>query len=355
MSKTEASKQKTKGVDLASKHQRSVARVLLMLVIPAGMLFGVIDMLRQSYFISAVNFSFSLVALIVWRVVEDTKYVQRILIGFSFPIFFVVLYVLTLPNTSSTTIMWIFLVPVLSYPALGVVSGMYATGFFYAAIYSFFYYNFGHLEMYQLADAVSNIVVCSLAVWGFVHASEKGRSYSQLKLSDLAITDPLTGLKNRLSLDDSFEQRKGDSHAAGLTLGLIMLDLDFFKSVNDEHGHLGGDLVLCQVADALRASVRSDDQVFRLGGEEFCLFVGSASQKNLVRAAEAIRTRIESLEMRFEDQSISVTASLGVVMHSDTHATLDSMLARADAHLYEAKNKGRNRVVFSDRGELVVA
>jgi len=165
----------------------------------------------------------------------------------------------------------------------------------------------------------------------------------ELELRLLACVDSLTGaLTKRAFLSDAtreFQRAKRHSR----DLGLIMLDIDHFKRINDTYGHPAGDHVLRQVADVCRAALRSSDVIGRFGGEEFAIVLPETSVA-CKDVAEALRQRIAASEVAHQAKSIRVSASLGATTLADTDRELMDMISRADEALYRAKSAGRNRV-----------
>lgn len=157
------------------------------------------------------------------------------------------------------------------------------------------------------------------------------------RLSVLAETDPLTGLLNRRGL----ERALSPLAAEGRPLTAAMLDVDHFKSVNDRYGHPEGDGVLRGISDVLRSTTRRIDAAARYGGEEFAVFLGDTVLTLGVAWAERARAAIQARAMG--DRGIMVTVSIGVAERRDGESA-ESLLARADAALYEAKADGRDRV-----------
>lgn len=163
-------------------------------------------------------------------------------------------------------------------------------------------------------------------------------------LERLACIDGLTGLNNRrhfLTLAES-EWSRFERYAR--PLALLMIDIDFFKSVNDTYGHDVGDAVLKVVAEFLHRSKRSSDIAGRLGGEEFAMLLPEATLDRAVTAAERYRTLINGRPIIALGRQISVTVSIGVGVAGTGMSGFDDLLKRADVALYDAKNSGRNRV-----------
>jgi diguanylate cyclase (GGDEF)-like protein/PAS domain S-box-containing protein len=166
------------------------------------------------------------------------------------------------------------------------------------------------------------------------------------RLRRLAIVDGLTGLYNHRYGKEVLRNLVDQSRRYGPPLSLAMIDLDHFKQVNDEHGHLAGDQVLQGVARMIRQGVRSSDIAVRYGGEEIALLLPNTGPADAFRLAERLRARCRKLEFRFADREVRVTFSAGVATLSPTGpADATALVRKADDNLYCAKLAGRNRVV----------
>jgi diguanylate cyclase (GGDEF)-like protein len=171
---------------------------------------------------------------------------------------------------------------------------------------------------------------------------------AQEALRELAAHDPLTGLLNRRACLDSLLAELDRGRRAGNPVCIVMADIDHFKKVNDTHGHLTGDQVLCEVARRMQSSLRRYDTVGRFGGEEFLLVLPGCGLEEGVKLAERICQLVSSEPVKGKNKPIDVSISLGVaVAIRPVPADLDVLLGSADAALYRAKEAGRNRVEFS--------
>ncbi len=162
------------------------------------------------------------------------------------------------------------------------------------------------------------------------------------RLAWQASHDWLTGLANRRAFEAVLQSEL--DNLAREPLGLILLDLDQFKSVNDTGGHLAGDRLLRHVAQILRQNCRPDDLVARLGGDEFGLILPNCAAHDAINIAERLRESLEQADFVSDDHCFAVTASIGVACVTDPATTLEEALHRADAACYRAKEAGRNRV-----------
>jgi diguanylate cyclase (GGDEF)-like protein len=162
-----------------------------------------------------------------------------------------------------------------------------------------------------------------------------------------SMTDDLTGLPNRRAFDVRFGNRVRDLQRLGGTLGLVLLDLDNFKAINDTYGHPQGDVVLREVARVLRDTSREIDQPARYGGEEFALLLPGTDLQGAHELAERVRRGIEELRIPLLDGSgtLRVTASSGVGAMPETRADPAPLVAAVDAALYEAKRSGKNKSI----------
>ena len=158
-----------------------------------------------------------------------------------------------------------------------------------------------------------------------------------------ALIDPLTGLPNRAAWSERLEHEIKQWQQHGNTLSLAMLDLDHFKRINDNYGHLAGDKVLKIIATVLRKRLRGSDFIARFGGEEFVLLMPATPPAVGAKLLETLRAAIEACPFHFKGERVTITISMGLAtFRAGEHS--DLVLKRADQALYRAKNAGRNRV-----------
>jgi len=170
------------------------------------------------------------------------------------------------------------------------------------------------------------------------------------QLEELSITDSLTGLYNRTHLMDTLAGEVARSRRHNRPFTLLIMDIDHFKRYNDTYGHLAGDEALRRTGFLLKESVRSSDYAARYGGEEFILILPETGAEDGVEMAERIRNQIAEKEMGSDGSPLKVTVSVGVASFPRDGDDPHSLMKRADAALYEAKRRGRNRVVMSGEG-----
>jgi diguanylate cyclase (GGDEF)-like protein len=164
----------------------------------------------------------------------------------------------------------------------------------------------------------------------------------------LALLDPLTLLGNRTALDTTLRRELQMAERHQHELSLLMVDVDFFKKINDEHGHHCGDLVLCEVAKTIQSACRSSDMSFRYGGEEFVVVLGKTDSEGAKIIAERIRQQIAEIKIEINGKAIATTVSIGIATRHRTEGEhIKDLFERADKALYIAKNSGKNCVISS--------
>lgn len=170
------------------------------------------------------------------------------------------------------------------------------------------------------------------------------------ELETLATRDPLTGIANRRHFIDVSQGLLAQAENEGTPLALLIIDVDHFKPINDQHGHLAGDGVLQAVVEACERELRDSDQFGRLGGEEFAIMLPSTPLPAACVVAERLRASVAGLAYRIGDAAVPLSISIGVTMRRPGEQTVPPLLARADRAMYTAKATGRNRVVAHETG-----
>jgi diguanylate cyclase (GGDEF)-like protein len=184
----------------------------------------------------------------------------------------------------------------------------------------------------------------------FTYLDAHDESFQRL-MYDSALRDGLTRAFNRRYFSDRLraEFRFAERHRS--RLGLLMMDLDHFKAVNDGFGHVVGDFVLTEFADTIQQGIRNEDVFARYGGEEFALITRGIGAEHTLQLAERLRRAIEELPLEYEGKPIALTVSIGVACFPDSEFdSPDALVIAADRALYSAKDHGRNRVVLYQPG-----
>lgn len=165
-----------------------------------------------------------------------------------------------------------------------------------------------------------------------------------MHLKEMATTDPLTGCYNRRYFADLLVKILPGTKRQGASLSLLMIDIDFFKKINDTYGHDAGDSVICAVSSAIRKTAREADVLARFGGEEFVLALPQTGIESALLVGERIRETIAGLRIPSKSGEISVTVSIGAGPFTAADELIDAAIKRADLALYDAKHGGRNQV-----------
>ena len=193
-----------------------------------------------------------------------------------------------------------------------------------------------------MIGAVSQFFISSLFVVMLSHRLNQS-------LESMATIDGLTGILNRRGLEDSALKMQGICKRINLNMAVLLIDVDHFKKVNDQYGHLFGDDVLRALTTTISSILRSGDVLGRYGGEEFCVFLPNTNEHDASRLSERIRAGVEAQLKQVNQKDVNVTISIGVIDSIAAGYEFTSLVAGADKALYAAKNKGRNKVVSFTR------
>lgn len=216
----------------------------------------------------------------------------------------------------------------------------YAIAINLAAVITLMVHGVAFSSTIQMWSFSATAVVVSCCAYVFAHRNENQRE----RLEHLATIDPLTGVKNRRSMDEELAMAAASAARTGISYALVLLDIDHFKKINDAHGHSVGDDVLTEMVALIEQNIRKSDQMFRFGGEEFVLLMSGVDETGL----RAVMHNLQHIMHKFlKHPGGKVTASFGVALLEDGE-TPDNWLARADEALYKAKASGRDQIVYAD-------
>jgi diguanylate cyclase (GGDEF)-like protein len=192
-----------------------------------------------------------------------------------------------------------------------------------------------------------------VSTFGFVMLHKERADGEALRMATM---DPLTGAYNRRTFHEIAERELSRARRAGQPLSIIVLDIDNFRPVNESYGNRTGDEVLQKIADIVRLALRKEDMLVRYGGEEFLVMLPDVPGPGAVVVAGRIRKSVEAEPLQVGGRSVPVTVSVGVSARLDEGPeSMENLLARADAALALAKQRGRNRVVALSLGRSIAA
>jgi diguanylate cyclase (GGDEF)-like protein len=160
-------------------------------------------------------------------------------------------------------------------------------------------------------------------------------------LKDSSLKDALTGLYNRRYLDEFVD----DIHGTNKSFSILMVDIDYFKQINDKYGHDMGDKVLKGISEVLRSNIKGSDLAIRFGGEEFLIMLFNITPENALKKADEIRIEFSKKIFKSENENFSKTLSIGIAHYPTQGTSIWHSIKYADVALYEAKNSGRNKVI----------
>jgi diguanylate cyclase (GGDEF)-like protein len=205
----------------------------------------------------------------------------------------------------------------------------------------------------QSALFIAAVVAALVSTFGFVMLHKERSDGEAVRMATI---DPLTGAYNRRTFHDIAERELGRARRAGQPLSIIMVDIDHFRPVNEQHGNRAGDEVLRRVADLIRTALRKEDMLVRYGGEEFLVMLPEVPGPGAVVVAGRIRKAVEADTLQLDGKPVQLTVSVGVSARLDEGPeSIESLLARADEALALAKQRGRNRVVALSLGRSIAA
>lgn len=291
--------------------------------------------------LALLNLLFTLYSLYVYRLAAHHKHSHRHIQYYVYLLMTIVCTSTYLQPMTNGLFLWTIFCPIVLYATLGLKQGRLMSGVV-LIIQVFNVYN----DVVKVSDlntsaTMVNLVLCYCGVWIVSHRYEFNRENIENSLTYLASRDALTGAHNRLSLTTAFNhfERHRDDHAS---LSLLIVDLDYFKHVNDEYGHDTGDKVLIETTQLL-ANIVGDGNLYRIGGEEFCITLFDVELDDAKQVGEDLRCVIGQHLFHYRDQNIVLTLSVGICEYRDGDK-LSDLIKLADKELYRAKKNGRNQV-----------
>lgn len=326
-------------------HRRIALQALAGATALSGIIFFGLNYARGNYLLSYIELAAAIGSFfIVWRSANTDSIMFWVRV-FLLPFYFIFLYAISLKATSPTVYIWTFLIPLITYMLLGSRVGFWVTLLMELLALSVFESRFGLLATSIETVEKANFIISAGVSWIFSHVYELNRERFQAQLIELAATDPLTKLYNRIRMLEIYEREVEVSKRGAKPFSLLLIDLDHFKSVNDQYGHDLGDRVLVHVAQLLLQHVRLGDYIFRVGGEEFCLMLPGADREQSKVVADHLHKELSGRPLFHQGKPIPVTMSIGVAQWCAEACDFKNVYDRADKGLYEAKRQGRNQTI----------
>ncbi len=253
--------------------------------------------------------------------------------------FALISFALVKVSAGSSIIQWWYTIPVLSLFLLSKRHGIIVSlVMLFIAVYVHISNNINVLDR-PWPLGLLNLTLPYLIILALANVYERVRKQNESELTEFALTDPLTKCYNRLALKFMFERFQNSEQ----DYSLLLLDIDHFKMVNDKFGHDAGDNTLLELG-RLFTSELAQDRVFRVGGEEFLLILEGTNEESLVRA-ESIRAKVEKSDFWYDNKPVYLTISAGLIK-GIKQQPLAKAMKQADKLLYQAKEKGRNRILY---------
>lgn len=298
--------------------------------------------------LALIDLALAATGLLVYWFFRSTAKVDWVSWLLTLILVFAVATYLTLWSGNNFGVIWVTVVPPVAFFLLGTKAGSVVTTllFCYVSVIIYQHINAGQQFILGYGALFNVIEVCTAQVLLF-RFYERNRASALAKLQEnrkklekLASTDKLTGLNNRQKFDKELNQAIQFAEDNDQPLSLLLIDIDYFKNLNDRNGHLFGDEVLRHLAVTLSKQMRKHDVLARWGGEEFVALMPGTTQSEAKQLAERLRQRVA--EQTFDDESITVSCGVAILPRN---GDAEAFIAEADRALYQAKKRGRNCVV----------
>ncbi len=319
-----------------------------------GIFFAWVNFIAQHYFIAALDCTFVVAAIIVLSILRSVKmraflhYFIRVYLCF---FYLAVLAAMQLGTDGTITLYaWIFLIPPLSYLLLGRRWGRAYTGI-YVVLELTIIFNKEASKHNSVKGQIlffSILAISLIIIWLLINMYEKTQENFRKRITDLMSKDSLTGCFNRTQLEVKYNEILVYCQKQQAPLVLALINIDWFRLINENYGYDEGEKVICLVADLIRSCIRPTDVLFRVGGEEFCLLLPNTKKAEGFAIVEKVRVLIVDNLSYYGENNMFITASSGMVECENKNRTLSDALTTADKRLYKARELGRNQTVNSD-------
>jgi diguanylate cyclase (GGDEF)-like protein len=327
------------------QQRRVVILAIMTITVMGGLFFIAINSIRGLTALVIMQVVFVLYSLAMLPVIWRTEQIRFWATAYLVPWIVLMLVVLAMPQSVASAFIWIVLLPLALHFLLGWRAGLTLSLITLILAGAVAIWRFGWPGTPDQMVFASNFVVAGLTVTALGFVYDRGREQAEIELHRLAVTDFLTGLPNRKLLQATFRRLTALCQRQDSSLSMLIIDLDHFKSINDNHGHSAGDQVLMAFGQFLSQRLRDTDFACRTGGEEFLVLLPGADRQQATALAEEIRLRLETTPISHNGLRIPVTVSIGVAQWQLDGESLDEMMRVADQRMYECKRLGRNRVI----------
>lgn len=331
------------------RQRRKVLRAMMLITALGGVQFAALNLYRGLTAAAVIELAFVGYSIALLPVIGRTRYFRRWATAYVIPWTLAMLAILAMPGTSPSVFVWPLLLALVLHLLLGSRLGLALSAISLGGAALLAWLRFGTPATSAGYTVMANFTLAGVLGLALAHVYERSRERNERQLRELAATDTLTGLPNRTTLKSTFQQLKRQADASRQPLSVLLMDLDHFKRINDEHGHAAGDRTLADFAGRLRAELRQDDFLYRLGGEEFLAQLPATDPAEAERLANRLRVAWREQPSGWNESGDAgpSTVSIGVATLGGDGSDLDTLLRCADRRLYLAKEKGRDRVVGS--------
>lgn len=262
------------------------------------------------------------------------------------------MYLLSTGGVDNTGPLWCYVFPLLALYLQGIKQGLISLALLMGFSIILFFIPDNPLSQADYSNAFKIrflATISTVTALSYIYEFSRKKSYDKLQtlsqeFEEASLSDFLTGLANRRHILRHIEHEKEMYARQTRNFSTILCDIDHFKKINDNYGHDCGDIVLKNVADILKGSLRQIDTVSRWGGEEFLIILPAVGREGAMVTAERLRQQIEEMKIQSNNNVVRLTMSFGVATWDNNHNNIDEFIKHADEALYRAKERGRNRV-----------
>ncbi len=325
----------------SEKLRMSVLTGMSLFLSSTALLFAVFHLVFHAQYVTAFfEGAFSLCSGVIYTFLKQGRCSRCTTIQYAYLLIGVLILVTTIRPLDNAVYIWTCSAPLMLYLLLGVEHALKTTGVFLIIQVSIIIIKQQGLLIDTLPLTI-NLSLCYIGIWIISHLYETNRVTIENSLLYLASRDTLTGAHNRLALTSSFNHYV-TNEPRNTGLWLVILDIDLFKQINDQHGHDIGDKVLIETTVLLAEEV-GEENLFRIGGEEFCITLFDSDLDQAQKIGEELRKKVANNLYHFGSKRIQLTLSIGICQYQPGNR-LSEILKSADIELYKAKRNGRNQV-----------